>query len=507
VGAGIAVILLSFAAFRIFTKAEVQDFYPSVCLGTWENVEGASGVPENFEPSLAVEGFTPQNSAIYRLPESKIFCGAFLPPSEETKGNITNVALTFIWRVGELPPPQEPVGVVETPPTVESESDSVQEPPLPADTGDAAEEEPATEEANNDTAPSSEPTSPPEPVVHQPTPLPAPSPISEPAGEAAPPQPPVEEPSARIDLGSFTLLPLRALAQEGQVVEALPEASDAPPVTAELSGEPAPAAEPEPAAPEEPIVLPPLTMELAPASTSTNENTPPSDELVFTLPPLPAPDENFLKISYSVDGESWFEIGKVHPMNWQNFTARLPVSRWDELKRLQIAVEGIPTTLNPVPPVYLAGMFIEVNYELPPIFGTEDSLDEPTDGLPILRAPNAIQALPGRGDESVFGVGERVEFDIVLDELPTSDSDAHSEDTPSDSETETDTGDLPTGESAPSEAIVSESPPVLPSEETETSPSPPPAEPSGTASSSAPVENAPADSVGDAGAPVVGTEV
>lgn len=421
---GATALVAALVAVRLFTKAEVQDFSPSLCLGTWENAAGASGAPENFDPSLAAEGFTHENSAIYRLPESEIFCGAFLAKSdegEEAKGDITNVALTFIWRVGELPE-AEPVGVVKTPPTVPEEP--------PAE--DVASEDAARSDENG--APASEIT-PPAPPVEPPAP--------EPSGEAAPvmpeatppaptpePAPPVPPesgaPSARSSPNFFSFIFSRAFAQEEAVIEQGDE--PAPPAPAPVAAPPTediPQGQPGEPLPQEaePIVLPPVTVPLEPTVSTdgvdeeTKESAPGAG--VFTPPPPPQPDENFLKVSYSVDGEAWFEIGKVNMANWHNFTARLPVSRWDELQRLQIAIEGIPTLLVPVPPVYLAGMFIEVNYTPPSLFDNEaEVVEESTEGLPVFAVRNAIKILPGRDESNVFGAGERVEFDLDLGELP-----------------------------------------------------------------------------------------
>ncbi len=397
-----AALVTTLAAVRLFTKAEVQDFYPSVCLGTWENAGGASGVPENFDPSLAVEGFTSENSAIYRLPGSEVFCGGFLAPSEETKGNITNIALTFIWRVGELPQAPEPVSVVETPPSAPVGS---AEATVPAEGVPPSAENVPSEE------------SPPETPVPPPAPEPVPSQTNEPSARTAP--------------GFFSFIFGHAFAQEEAVPPTDVGAPAAPtepsegtppqnsPNTAEAVPESVPPSAGAESPAEEPIVLPPLTMELQPITTGTEDGADgtPTDTLPVVAE-APPPDENFLKVSYSVDGEAWFEIGRVNMTNWQNFTARLPVSRWDELKKLQISIQGIPTTLNPVPPVYLAGMFAEVNYELPPLFGGEsDIVEESTESLPVLSAQNAIRVLPGRGGGNVFGAGERVEFDLDLGDL------------------------------------------------------------------------------------------
>ncbi len=450
---GATALVAAFVAVRLFTKAEVQDFYPSLCLGTWENAAGASGAPENFDPSLAAEGFTHENSAIYRLPGSEIFCGGFLAPSEEVRGNITNVALTFIWRVGELPPPEVPVGVVETPPTVP------EEPPAEGGaSGDAAPPNENGTSASEATSPTS-PVEPPTPessgeampaapeAVPSATPESAPpAPVPTPTPELAPPPPPESgAPSARSAPSFFSFVFGRAFAQEEAVVGSSnepaptePPAPTSPSVEAPttLTDDIAPSAEPttpapavEPPAPagdvaaQEPVsvVLPPITTELAPVQPEVLEGTNASstgEGPVSFEPPLPPPpDENFLKVSYSVDGEAWFEIGKVNMANWQNFTARLPVSRWDELKRLQISVQGIPTTLNPVPPVYLAGMFVEVNYELPPLLANEEA-DIVAEDLPVFALPDVLRTVPGRGEAKTFGAGERVEFDLDLADLP-----------------------------------------------------------------------------------------
>src|SRR3989344_802600 len=444
-GIACATLIAALAAVRLFTRAEVQDFYPSICLGTWENAAGASGVPENFDPSLAVEGFTPENSAIYRLPESEVFCGGFLAPSEETEGNITNIALTFIWRAGELPKVPEPVGVVKTPPSTPEDAETT-------DASETGEVPPPGEPSGNTGATSSVPTD--DATAHTPnesgsstlkdddniTPpdesIPPPAeqvPPAEPLPEPAPPSPePVpsqgNEPSARVAPNFFSFILNRPFAQE----DVTPARTEAPASSSEIllqnTEPPTPVpstntndetspndtptgTEPIPF-PEEPVVLPTLTTKLEPIATSTtNEttSTPTGTAPTYEPPPPPEPDENFLKVSYSVDGEAWFEIGRVNMGNWQNFTARLPISRWDELKKLQISIQGIPTMLNPVPPVYLAGMFVEVNYELPPLFGDEQGIaDESTENLPVLSAPNAIRSIPGRDEESVFGVGERV---------------------------------------------------------------------------------------------------
>ena len=60
----LVVVLAVFGAGKFFTRAEVADFYPSVCLGTWRNVQNAQGELETFGAAAQTE-FTEDNSAVF----------------------------------------------------------------------------------------------------------------------------------------------------------------------------------------------------------------------------------------------------------------------------------------------------------------------------------------------------------------------------------------------------------------------------------------------------------
>jgi hypothetical protein len=107
------------------------------------------------------------------------------------------------------------------------------------------------------------------------------------------------------------------------------------------------------------------------------------------------PDENFLDVSYSTDGQTWISIGKVNANNWQQFTITLPISSWVDLTNLQVRVEGIPTTENPVPPIYLDGMFVEVHYDVPPaILSAQPTPGTSTSSLLMAPRPSLIEVSP-----------------------------------------------------------------------------------------------------------------
>ena len=75
-----------------------------------------------------------------------------------------------------------------------------------------------------------------------------------------------------------------------------------------------------------------------------------------------APTEDFLKVSYTLDGVSWQELGTVNKNNWQNLAFEIPVYQLEDIKKIQIKIESLPI-LNKTPYVYLDGMALELEYE------------------------------------------------------------------------------------------------------------------------------------------------
>lgn len=105
-------------------------------------------------------------------------------------------------------------------------------------------------------------------------------------------------------------------------------------------------------------------------------------------------------MSYSTDGQTWISIGKVNVDNWPQFTVTLPISDWKDLQNLQIRVQGIPTTQDPVPPVYLDGMLVEVHYDtalLTDATQTASSTDEETSSTTGAIAPSSRMTLVDPG--------------------------------------------------------------------------------------------------------------
>ena len=77
------------------TRAESVVFYPSACLGGWNNPDHASGKPEG-DQGKRDDDYTSDNSAVLSNISAQIFCGGFkgeIPPESEPK----SIRVSFFW--------------------------------------------------------------------------------------------------------------------------------------------------------------------------------------------------------------------------------------------------------------------------------------------------------------------------------------------------------------------------------------------------------------------------
>jgi hypothetical protein len=81
----------------------------------------------------------------------------------------------------------------------------------------------------------------------------------------------------------------------------------------------------------------------------------------------------FLEVSYSLDGVRWVSIGKVTASNWRDFKVQLPINSWDDLKRVQMMVNTIPT-VDAKPDIYLENIALTIGYDRTLVEATKDSL-------------------------------------------------------------------------------------------------------------------------------------
>lgn len=389
--AAVTVVLVVGVSFfglrRLFTRAEVADFYPSTCLGAWAGAQNAQGKPDMIAPASTSTTFSDNNSAIFVSGTGQIFCGGFVPPDYSTAGEVKSVGLTFVWQIGE-PAATSSFPVVTEISTSTTESSTA----------------PATSETSTTS------------FLHNfrnlilSSALAQTDPSASSQTDSAVPPPPPPQPAA----------------------DTTPPPSEAPPAPVPAPA-PEPVNEPVPPATESSTVItaPPLEATLAPIVSSTEQSAS-TTETSVTLPiteaavPPPAPDDNFLEISYSIDGHTWVWVAKVNASNWQNFTVTLPVSNWDELGKLQIQIAGIPTTLNPTPKVYLDGMFAEVHYDLPPVFAGVGGGTAPdatngtvqnTEETPVIVLPPTQKPTPVNPGQNTFKADEAPQFNLDLNSL------------------------------------------------------------------------------------------
>jgi len=411
----VLIVLSIFGLNSIFTKAEVADFYPATCLGDWQEPSRAQGQPELLNAAFASSGFSNDNSAVYTGGNAKIYCGGFVPADFETKGTLTSVGLTLVWQIGDTPPSSGEI-IVSTSTASSTTTSTVSSTDIGAPTSSELTPVAATSSTSTDGA------------------LPPPAGSSEiPASstDAAPTSSDTSTSSFLPLRGFFAFFAPRALAQDvSSDTVSTPPAAPVPPSTTESTPSVVPPSETSSSASSTEsstviILGPPIGAVLASTTASTtlttetlaSTSTAPTSTAALTPGP-PPPDQHFLKISYSLDGQSWFLLATVGIDDWQRLTVTIPVANWQDLKRLQISIEGIPTTLQRLPKVYLDGLVVEAHYKLPPLFGTDSTQPLEPGTLPLIDVSADRRPTPVERASGEFGANETPAFDIDLNSLP-----------------------------------------------------------------------------------------
>ncbi len=74
--------------------------------------------------------------------------------------------------------------------------------------------------------------------------------------------------------------------------------------------------------------------------------------------------DGFLDISYTLDGNTWQDLGTVDATQMASASFDIPIvagARWQEMANLQVRINSIPS-LDPTPTVYLDGMQLAASY-------------------------------------------------------------------------------------------------------------------------------------------------
>ncbi|MEK7608468.1 MAG: hypothetical protein AAB495_02730 [Patescibacteria group bacterium] len=374
-------VIAAFGARSLLTKAEVTDFHPLTCLGSWEHTSRAEGKPEALNDATLL---TADVSAIFTQPTSQIFCGNFIPDDFKEAGTITSVGLTFTWKIegGDQEGSVDQSSSEETvlPPAGETNlemptSSALLAPKIKFFRVAKAEEvvPPEPMPAPVETVPEETPTPTPTPE------LPSPSPEVIQDGVSEPEAVPVEE----------SIVPENDATPDATSGEVLGESQEAVPVTSSTENDAGNGVVDENQNPEIPSFAP---------------STPP-----------------FLRVSYSLDGTNWFSLADVSREMLAQLTVSIPLTSWSDLKKLQIGIEGVPAALPVLPRVLLDGMLLEVHYEIPPLF-TNNEPDEDIVPAPqgsLLPVVPVLPAMEGAstGTPPSFGGDESPSFELDMDSL------------------------------------------------------------------------------------------
>ena len=357
------------------TKAEAASvvYYPNFCLGGWKYPQHASG-PAAATGSYDPSNFNPQNSAFLESSvASQIFCGYF--SVRNAKNPPTKAVITFNWSFGykdkgsttTIPfdpnaesytnidgkdSPISPATGFTVSPTSTNATTSGNPNLIPVtdvsgtsgtSTGSSSTQnqsptspEPSSGSSSSYSTPSDQPTSPEENTSEHTSASPSdpvvpPSASDSPASQNTPPTTPPADPTPAPTAPAPELAPATSPAP----------ASDAPQTFnfKQRIGE----------------ALTSLIAERVQAAETDTD--------VIIQSPLNADTfKDFLEVSYSLDGIRWTAIGRVNKDNWKNFSVEIPVTTWDEVKRLQIMVSVLPT-IDEKPDIYLDSMSMRAEYK------------------------------------------------------------------------------------------------------------------------------------------------
>lgn len=104
------------------THANIATFYPSSCLGGWENAKGAEGEPQ-VKDEDKLENFTADNSAVLKDSTAELFCGGFAGEiPEDTTPKRFSIILS--WSVDDGSVVHDQTAPFEQLPVVEEETTS-----------------------------------------------------------------------------------------------------------------------------------------------------------------------------------------------------------------------------------------------------------------------------------------------------------------------------------------------------------------------------------------------
>jgi hypothetical protein len=388
---GIFVLIFLIARYLYLTKAETVEVYPSSCLGGWQNPQNAAGKPDLSKDAPA-SSFNKNNSAYLSNAISQIYCGNFEGSSPDSNLQIKRAYLTFSWLVLSQEEEQSLISnssfiqeintensstiqvvnpisnsvsntttetstenqiqtttetstqtstetstktSTETQTSTDNSSETQTETQIQTSTQTSIETQTQTS-TENSTTPQNQTTETQTPQTPEPeTQNPAPNPENPPiinflpkllfskvfAEENLTSTPKIDEQSTTnqniFDLSNTTNT-LNNTSEQNQ------------------------------------------TSSLENTSTQQNSSTN-SEDLNQNNNQIQIPQDAFLEVLYTLDGQNWKHLGFVTKLNWKNLELDIPEVNFDNLSNLQISLKSIVSDFTPT--IYLDGMILNIEYE------------------------------------------------------------------------------------------------------------------------------------------------
>lgn len=387
--AAIFVIAVFSGVYFFVARAEVLLYFPSSCLGTWENPQNVEGEP-SLKPNAEPEKFDKTNSAFLNDAAARqIFCGGFQSGNDNAGKVLKRVVLKFSWAMVDVSAPvleqsefeekllelEPSTKIIVVPDALPSPLASLSQSPEPLPAPNPTHiptAVPATVSPESKTSP--EPVTEPEPEpevsakpASSPQTTPTPTLTSTPT-ESIPTPAPVEQPAA--STSSFNFLTRiftvfdentdPALTDPALTDPALIVSASEPVSTAVDTGEnqDSPSFEKAPFASSS---ISEMSENLTSASASASASAA-TASVSFEEDIIGDSIENFFEVLYSTDGQNWNLAANVNRRNFHGLIVPLPVNSWENLEGLQVMINVLPSDSD-LPRVFLDSFWLEAEYE------------------------------------------------------------------------------------------------------------------------------------------------
>ncbi len=381
---GACLVAFISAIFFFSSSADVATFYPTSCLGGWENPKNAEGPPDLNDHS-PLEDFNTENSAVLKDSNAEFYCGGFegaIPQDSFPK----TAVLKLSWSVdsGDVDhSKKEKSDSSDDSSVAETESIEIQTEDNTNAVGTTEGEDLNNTTQNENTSVEEGSSSGEVPGTEQPQETPPPS-----------------EPEPQTQ-SFFPLIPVARAEDEVPKEDTASSPSSTPEMVPEAPAEPVSEnTESDTATTSEITVIDP-----------PESDNPSSDESVEQTIITPSVVDDFMEIAYTEDGANWQSLVRISRSSWQTGEYSLPIdlSKWENINNFQIRLIPI-TTIDTPPTVYLDGMSVEVMYEVEEV---------PIDDAPTVKIIDpTLQIISG--EESNVS-SSSPEFTVIDPDLSTND--------------------------------------------------------------------------------------